>query len=136
MNVKRLDHLNFTVRNLKESVNWYKDVFGFEVVETGEQEAGPWAIVRSHNALLCMYEHKDFAKVDKVKRVAKKQHGYGHFAFAIENEEDFEAKIKEYNIPVSFGGPLDYAHSRSWYIQDPTGYEIEVAKWNDNKVQF
>ena len=25
---------------------------------------------------------------------------------------------------------------RAWYIQDPTGYEIEVACWNDDTIRF
>ena len=27
-------------------------------------------------------------------------------------------------------------HSRSWYVTDPTGYEIEVAHWNGDRIVF
>ena len=29
-----------------------------------------------------------------------------------------------------------YPHSRSWYVYDPTGYEIEVVSWKGDRVAF
>ena len=37
MTIKHLDHLNLTAANLEESLQWYRDVFGFEVVEKGDR---------------------------------------------------------------------------------------------------
>ncbi len=29
-----------------------------------------------------------------------------------------------------------YPHSESWYVNDPTGWEIEVALWDNDQVRF
>ncbi len=57
MKVQSLDHLNLTVSNLEESIAWYAKIFGFKVVERGVRDAGPWAIIRSVVAMLCIYDH-------------------------------------------------------------------------------
>ena len=39
MKVKQLDHLNLSVQDLDESIDWYRRVFGFSVVEEGNKVA-------------------------------------------------------------------------------------------------
>ncbi len=36
----KLDHINLTVENLKESIEWYRKIFGFELVESGATPQG------------------------------------------------------------------------------------------------
>ena len=37
---------------------------------------------------------------------------------------------------VECGGAQDWPHSTSWYIRDPTGYQIEVVYWHHDEIRF
>ena len=62
--VKHLDHLNMTVTDLAESLDWYRRVLDFEKVEDGLYQGHPWASIRSGDAMLCLYERPDFKRAE------------------------------------------------------------------------
>ena len=131
--IKFFDHLNMTVRNMDESLDWYARVFGFELVEDGERKGVRWAIVRSGEAMLCLYEHPN--------RIFDggydgPRHGIRHFAIRITDKQEWESVIEREQIQVQFDDAVDYPHSTSWYILDPTGYQIEVVHWNADQIRF
>lgn len=132
MNIKRLDHLNMTVNNFHESAEWYQRVFGFKIVEEGTDDGRPWGILRAGNAMLCIYEHPN---LDSPNRHSRKEHGLSHFALTIDDPEAWRKVVSEQKIPLNWGGEVKWPNSTAWYISDPTGYEIEVAHWNDG-VRF
>lgn len=130
----KMDHMNMTVKNLVESLHWYKRVFGFERVESGVQYGTPWAIIRKDDALLCLYEHKDREFLDGDELKVRKLHGFNHFSIRVNDRDAWKETVKRENIPVAL--EWRYPHSDSWYINDPTGYEIEVVHWDEDRVQF
>ena len=46
------------------------------------------------------------------------------------------ADLSRQHLDVRYGGAVSWPHSTSWYVVDPTGYEIEVALWNEDRVTF
>jgi catechol-2,3-dioxygenase len=133
MAVKHLDHLNMSVRDLEESVRWYGRVFGFEPQERGTYDGRPWAILRSGEALLCLYEHRGRGEPDPE---AHGHHGLSHFGLRITDRVAWEATVAREKVPVQYGGAYDWPHSTAWYVTDPTGHEIEVALWQDDRIRF
>lgn len=136
MRVKQLDHLNLSVRNLEESVAWYARVFGFERVEGGTADGVAWAIIRSGEALLCLYEHPAWTLPANEERRERRQHGLNHFALRITDRAAWEATLEREQLEVAYGGEVSWPHSAAWYVSDPTGYEIEVALWDEDHVAF
>lgn len=123
------DHLNINVKNLLESKDWYGKVFGFTEVEGGvDQEGMPWAILRNKDSMLCLYQAKHFEEVNT-------KH-FSHIGFRISDRDAWESVIREHKIKVFYGGAYRYPHSYSWYIEDPSGYEIDVALWDMNTISF
>ncbi len=122
-----LDHINLTVNNLSESLNWYKKLFGFEKVEEGQSEGEPWAILRKNDTLLALYQEPLRKKVPASDSVLDKYHRIYHFGFQIDSKEAWEECIKAHQIKVAYGGAIRYPHSYSWYVEDPNGHEIEVS---------
>jgi catechol 2,3-dioxygenase-like lactoylglutathione lyase family enzyme len=133
MSVKHLDHLNMSVANLAASTDWYGRVFGFQKVEGGVIEGRPWAILRSSDALLCLYEHKQRKVPDPEQHG---HHGLSHFGLRIDDRAAWEATVNREKVEVAYGGAHPWPHSTAWYVTDPTGYEIEVALWDGDRVQF
>ena len=136
MRIKHLDHINMTVRNFRESVHWYQRVFGFALVEEGVQEGRPWGIIRSGDALLCLYEAPDRIFANRFELAEQERHGVSHFAFRIEDEEAWLATVEAESLDILYDGAVVWPHSTSWYLKDPTGYEIEVARWKDDKISL
>ena len=49
----------------------------------------------------------------------------------------FEATVEREQSELNWGGEaIDYPHSTSFYVEDPTGYGIEVALWDEDQVAF
>ena len=111
MKVKQLDHLNLTVRSFDDTVEFYGRVFGFEIVEEAVKNGVRWGVIRSGEAMLCIYEHPKLEFLDRFALLERGLHGVNHLAFRITD-------------------------AKAWYIKDPTGYEIEVTAWNDDEIAF
>lgn len=130
-NVAQLDHINFTVNNFEESTQWYKKVFGFELVENGIRKNTRWGILKSGSTMLAIYE-----RPEKALHHDEKYHHIYHFALRLKNKDEWEEVVKKYQLKIEYGEPIKYPHSTSWYIQDPTGHEIEVVIWDNDIIKF
>jgi len=135
MKVKHLDHLNMTVKNLDETKDWYKRVFGFDVVETGLRSGMKWGILKSGDAMLCIYEYPELVKPSKAAS-KNTPHTINHFGLRITDRDKWNQTVEKEQLEVLYGGEVRYPMSTSWYVLDPTGYEIEVALWDDDVVSF
>lgn len=136
MQVKHLDHLNLSVNSFEESKDWYQRVFGFTSVEEGLRNGKRWGILKAGEALLCIYENPTRTFLDGDELESKRLHGVNHFSLRILDPGEWERTVQKEKIHVHFGGAYEYPHSTSWYINDPTGYEIEVVYWNQDTVNF
>ena len=136
MKVKHLDHLNLSVRDLDESVAWYGRVFGFELVEEDVQQGVRWGVIRSGEAMLCIYEHPERKPQNRWTLADEGRHGVAHFALRIADADEWVSIARREGLRFHYGGEVTWPHSRSWYIEDPTGYEIEVVRWNEGASDF
>jgi lactoylglutathione lyase len=128
--VSMLDHANYTVRNLEESIDWYGRVFGFKPVERGVVEGEPWAIIKAGEALLCLYEKTERTYLDRHQLGEADIQTFAHIGLRVEDRAEWLATIEREDVEVLYGGEIECPHSTSWYIKDPTGWEIEVAHWH------
>lgn len=133
MQVKQLDHLNLSVANFDQTAHWYGRVFGFRVVERGIRDGRTWGVLRGGEALLCIYEHPELKFLDSEQLAAQGLHGVAHLGLRI---TDREAWMKVLQAEKLEHLHWKYPHSESWYVTDPTGWEIEVALWDHDTVRF
>lgn len=111
-----MDHVNMTVKNLEESVNFYKKLFGFQIKkEQGEYKS---KIIGNDNIKLCLYEEPNMSP----------EGGIAHFGFNIENFDEIMETCKSLGVKVFYDGPVQFEKSRSIYIEDPSGYDIELSE--------
>ena len=115
LNATSIDHVNMAVNNLDESVAFYGELFGFEVCK--EQPEHHSKIIGNDTIKLCLYEDPS----------AVKQGGIAHFGFAIDNFEDVVAKCVKMGVETPYG-VIEWEKSRSVYISDPDGYELELSE--------
>lgn len=130
----KLDHLNMTVKSVKESESFYLKVFGLEKVEEGvTPNDRKWAILSNGELSLCIYEEDR-----EDPELNERFHNMYHFAIRLpEKSQEKFIKIKnELNLKHSSPSPVSYPHSDSWYVYDPSGYHIEVVFWKGDKLKF
>ena len=116
-----MDHVNMNVKNLEDSVNFYQNLFGFEIRKDNNSPNkldAPSKIIGNDSIKLCLYEDPQMSPGG----------GIAHFGFHVENFDKIMDKCKELNVEVLYGGPVEFEKSRSVYIKDPSGYDIELSE--------
>ncbi len=124
-----LDHINMTVEDLEKSLSFYEKLFDFKVVESGEHKGYPFAIIRNEDSMLCLYQAQG-----KEQPESSQTHKVYHFGLRVKDKNKWEEHLKNSGVTPSL--VWDYPHSKSWYINDPTGHEIEVSYWHNNQIRF
>jgi len=115
-----IDHVNMKVKDLEKSVEFYKNLFSFEIKqeENPNKIDAPSKIIGNDTIKLCMYEIPDMSP----------EGGIAHFGFNIANFNEIIQKCKELGVEVLYDGIVDWDKSKSVYIVDPSGYEIELGE--------
>ena len=85
---------------------------------------------------LCIYEAQDLFLPNKLEMKKKDLHYLAHFELWITNKESWENIIARENLPLLYDGVIQWAHSLAWYLNDPTGWEIEVVYWENDTISF
>jgi catechol 2,3-dioxygenase-like lactoylglutathione lyase family enzyme len=125
LHVQGIDHLNLSVRDLEETCAFYRDLFGFKILEDIPEQSG--RIIGMAHAMLAIYESPGMERY--------KKQGFAHFSLHIQNFEAIEARCAAMGIQIKYGGIVQWPRSRSIYIEDPNGYEIElVERWGGGLV--
>ena len=116
-----MDHVNMNVKNLTQSVDFYKNLFGFEIRKDDNfpnKLDVPSKIIGNNSIKLCLYEDPSISVGG----------GIAHFGFHIANFDQIMNKCKELNVEVLYGGPIEFEKSLYVYIKDPSGYDIELSE--------
>ncbi len=129
----KCDHVNLTVTNIDESILWYNKIFDFELVESGK-DVNRWAIIANNDFMICMTEYLNRSAFDLNDQT--KFHQIYHFGIRVPDERDWLNRIQENNLQLNYGGEIKYPFSKSWYVSDPDGFEIEVSYTKDPILKF
>ena len=118
LNTSGIDHINLRVKNLQASMDFWRVLFGFEILELVDKPKG--AIIGSREAKLALYENEEIGSVEN--------EGFSHISFHVGDIIAAEKFCLKQNIPILYGGIVHWPNSRSLYVKDPTGYEVELAE--------
>ena len=124
-----VDHVNMFVKNLEQSIEFYRVVFGTdtEVKQQGFAKGLRWCIVGIPNKFyFCLYELEG-------KEFDPDALHINHIGFYVPEFEETVRRIEEMGIPIEYHGkPIEWRNrngaTRSLYIRDPNGYYIEFSE--------
>jgi catechol 2,3-dioxygenase-like lactoylglutathione lyase family enzyme len=123
--VSAIDHLNLTVSDLAASVDFYHGLFGFEIAEDCRDDARPYVIMgKAGVAFLALHQ-----QADRDPPVGGR---INHWGFVVDDFDPVPGRLEALGINALYtdrwpGGVVEYPRSRSLYVADPDGNEIELT---------
>ncbi len=113
--IESINHMGITVSNLENSIQFYKELFDFEVVENNSKEA----FIKEGDILLSLHENENYKNQDETNN---------RICFFID-EDDFDDavdELKEKEIEIVHG-PENIRDGQSVVFLDPDANQIELS---------
>jgi lactoylglutathione lyase len=124
MQVKKLLHTRMRVSDLDQTINFYTNVLGLEVLERKVSPRGSQlAFLRVPNSEE-LIELTSFPPSGPVRV----QEDLVHLAFQVESLDDTIASLNSQGIKVTDGPTQTSSGSRFIFIDAPDGYEVELIE--------
>ncbi|WHZ23353.1 MAG: Lactoylglutathione lyase [Nitrospira sp.] len=124
MKVIKLLHTRMRVSDMDQTIRFYQDVLGLEVLERKVSPRGSQlAFLKVPNSEelieLCSFPASGAVKV---------QEDLVHLAFQVENLDRTIEALKAKQIPITDGPTRTSSGSRFIFIDAPDGYEVELIE--------
>ena len=127
MSIFRLNHAVLYVRDVEQSVAFYRDVLGFSYISGGDRFRGA-AFLRAPGSTndhdLGLFEIGAAATDSPAGRSAV---GLYHLAWEVDTLGDLEELAQKLANADALVGASDHGTTKSLYAKDPNGIEFEVV---------
>ena len=124
MPVQKLLHTRMRVSDMEETIRFYTEVLGLEVLERKTSPRG------SHLAFLRVPNSEELIELCSfpASGPVKVQEDLVHLAFQVDNLDDTVRTLTEKGIQITDGPTKTSSGSRFIFIDAPDGYEIELIE--------
>ncbi len=124
MRVKKLLHTRMRVSDMDQTIAFYRDVLGLEVLERHTSPRG------SHLAFLAVPNSEELIELCSFppSGPVKVQEDLVHLAFEVEDLDDTIAQLAAQGVKITDGPTRSSSGSRFLFIDAPDGYEIELIE--------
>lgn len=124
MNILKLDHAAFLVRDKDRSRQFYEQVLGMTEIESG---GNCW--LRHGQAEIHLLEELDGGHAQPTETYSRRELALGHtshVAFEVADLEEAQRHLRVHTIPVACGPRPRGGGGQQLYVCDPDGYVIEL----------
>lgn len=124
MKITKLLHTRMRVSDMDQTIAFYRDVLGLEVVERKTSPRG------SHLAFLRVPNSDELIELCSFppSGPVKVQEDLVHLAFQVDNLEETIASLTTKGIQITDGPTTTSSGSRFIFIDAPDGYEVELIE--------
>ena len=124
MKVKKLLHTRMRVSDMEQTIRFYTEVLGLEVLERKTSPRG------SHLAFLKVPNSEELIELTSFppSGPVKVQEDLVHLAFQVESLDDTIASLTARGVKITDGPTQSSSGSRFIFIDAPDGYEIELIE--------
>jgi lactoylglutathione lyase len=124
MRVKKLLHTRMRVSDMEQTIRFYTEVLGLEVLERKTSPRG------SHLAFLKVPNSEELIELTSFppSGPVKVQEDLVHLAFEVESLDDSIASLNAKGVKITDGPTQSSSGSRFIFIDAPDGYEIELIE--------
>ena len=128
-----IDHVGISVANLEESVAWYVEKLGFELlrpVERNPDSPSNIARIRKGDFTIELFEIEGAAPLPEYRRDPRadlRVHGLAHFAFRVDDALAFQAELEAKGVEVVMRASAD-GRSNFFFVSDNSGNSFEFIQ--------
>jgi lactoylglutathione lyase len=124
MKIKKLLHTRMRVSDMEQTIAFYTNVLGLEVLERKVSPRG------SHLAFLKVPNSEELIELTSFppSGPVKVQEDLVHLAFQVESLDDTMASLNAMGVRVTDGPTQTSSGSRFIFIDAPDGYEVELIE--------
>ncbi|HIA13294.1 MAG TPA: VOC family protein [Nitrospirales bacterium] len=124
MKVGKLLHTRMRVSDMEQTVTFYTEVLGLEVLERKTSPRG------SHLAFLKVPDSEELIELCSfpASGAVQVQEDLVHLAFEVEDMDHTIQELNSKGIPITDGPTTSSSGSRFIFIDAPDGYEIELIQ--------
>lgn len=124
MQVKKLLHTRMRVSDMDQTIRFYTEILGLEVLERKTSPRG------SHLAFLKVPHSDELIELCSFppSGPVKVQEDLVHLAFQVESLDDTIRTLNEKGVKITDGPTTSSTGSRFIFIDAPDGYEIELIE--------
>ena len=124
MQVKKFLHTRMRVSDMEQTIQFYTDVLGLEVLERKVSPRG------SHLAFLKVPNSEELIELTSFppSGPVRVQEDLVHLAFQVENLDDTIASLNAQGVKITDGPTQSSSGSRFIFIDAPDGYEVELIE--------
>lgn len=124
MRVKKLLHTRMRVSDMDQTINFYTNVLGLEVLERKVSPRG------SHLAFLKVPNSEELIELTSFPPSGPVivQEDLVHLAFQVDNLDDTIASLDATGVKITDGPTQTSSGSRFIFIDAPDGYEVELIE--------
>ncbi len=124
MKVRKLLHTRMRVSDMDQTIAFYRDVLGLEVLERKVSPRG------SHLAFLAVPNSDELIELCSFppSGPVKVQEDLVHLAFEVDNLDEMIQELTRKQIPITDGPTRTASGSRFVFIDAPDGYEVELIE--------
>jgi lactoylglutathione lyase len=124
MRVKKLLHTRMRVSDIQQTIDFYTNVLGLEVLERKVSPRG------SHLAFLKVPNSEELIELCSFppSGPVRVQEDLVHLAFQVENMDDTITTLTAKGITITDGPTATSSGSRFIFIDAPDGYEVELIE--------
>lgn len=128
-----INHVGISVANLEESVDWYVEMLGFELVrpiDRSPDAAMTIALLRRANFNIELFEVEGAAPLPEYRRDPSSDlrvEGLAHFAFRVDDARAVLAELESKGVEIVFG-PNESERSILFFVSDNSGNTFEFIQ--------
>jgi lactoylglutathione lyase len=124
MRVKKFLHTRMRVSDMEQTINFYTNVLGLEVLERKVSPRG------SHLAFLKVPNSEELIELTSFppSGPVTVQEDLVHLAFQVESLDDTIASLNAQGVKITDGPTQTSSGSRFIFIDAPDGYEVELIE--------
>ena len=124
MKVKKFLHTRMRVSDMEQTIQFYTDVLGLEVLERKVSPRG------SHLAFLKVPNSEELIELTSFppSGPVRVQEDLVHLAFQVESLDDTIASLNAQGVKITDGPTQSSSGSRFIFIDAPDGYEVELIE--------
>ena len=127
MSAARLEHVNMTVSDPKETAAWIERVFGWKIRWEGPgMQTGYTVHIGNDDSYVALFTYPNTPGPKDESYVTKG--GLNHWAVVVDDLDETEKRVKAEGFTT--GNHADYEPGRRFYFHDNDNIEIEVVQYD------